>query len=405
MRLKKYLSNKEEFDYLIDHCKVTLRTSFDAQKYANRFNKISFNSDGTYQLFYKEQSWVFKIWQKTKTVNHQTYGTYFVELDINFNFNTEINRFYKKTYCEREFRSHFVNGKNADNVLCSELRLFLKREAVMVSGMRSKGYELFFKRQIEAVEFFKAQILSILSVKVDSEYFEWTLREVEICYDIVSLPDIELARKKTIRKNFIGEVDTLEKDVVFTNNGKVSRVPTTFYNHDSWGASGDRETAMLVGRFRSDKSSLKIYKKEAGKFGSVNRLERRFGAHSTFKKHLGGNRISGREDFKRKISILAAHTFRSAYNVLSVENPSLRKGNNNVLKEACRKHCGNKYWDIIYRKLKIDGTIYTGGVGAVDKRIIPVVRKAEAVGLLKRKSPGVYIANWKWLLTPQLELH
>lgn len=386
---KRYLSQKDRYNFLIDHTETVLRIRFYKIEVGDVFKNLKVNSRGQYVRDLYETGEKITLRRRDEV--------FFVEVPLKFNFNRRLRYFYKEYFGLKRISSIWSHG---DNVIPSQVRELLIRDNISLSDVRKKGYEIYF----EHVEFVRSQIVLFLKERLNIEWqkhwIEWALNAVEIDYDISTLSEVELSTISRIRWKFNEEVNKVVKDTAFTNDGKTATIPIGGKITDTWKSSADKEPRMLVGFFKDDKSLLRLYLKESGKFMAVNRLERRFEGRPCLCKHFEGNTIKSENDFIAKINSLAEATFDSGYCILSGRTHYSDKMKARLLKKACRRH-GGKYWYDMYTNLKNSGVIHSGSMSCSSLK--GVARRASDLcrqGILfKRKNAGVYIVNWSWLLS------
>lgn len=390
-RNPQYLNKGDRYNFLIDRIQTTLRLNFNREEYWKFFKKLNFSTRGTF---------VRQIGENNEKIKIRLSGEFiFVEINIrHFNFNKALFYFYQEKFKEIAIRSKYKFG---ENVIPHDLRVGLSKKGLTISDIRQQGYELFF----DYVEKLKHDMISFIASTVglrrSPKWIVWTLDVTEIHQDIITQPEVELAHDAAITRRFSEVVDKVVKDCEFTNSGLSARVNSKPLVNQTWASMGDKEPKMFVGYCNSTKSHLKLYLKESGRFGAINRLESTYEGSSIYH-NLGRKTIVDEADFIQKINTLAELSFPKQYTLLSEVSNYSKKKKLRLLKTACRNNCGFKYWEPIYLQLRTKGSIHTGGNACSLKGIIPVVRRlANEEKLFVRKGGlrcGVYVVDWNWVL-------
>lgn len=382
----KYLTTNDRYNFLIDRLQTTIRYCLSQDSYGDFFKSRLKNGE-----YYKRP--LHNVGEYLE-IRFKA-GFIFIEIKTT-QFN--MNRFLRKRY-ENQYQIKYsrIILEQGDNALPFQLRAHLKAGGVSISKIREMGMNAYR----DYVEVCKKEAVNHIK-----EFFnfnlkyepEWCLGAVEINFDIETPGELQLAKLKNIKRRF-NELLHEREHSCYESGGKISKISIAPSKFTTWGAAGDKSVASLKGKNLSEKCSVKLYAKHIQVIGGINRMEITFDEYKSFKYHLGGNKISGQNDFVDKINVLAGVAYNIALPLLNVKSKYSEKQKMKMLREACRSLCGNKYWYDIYETLVNEKCIHTGGNCSNHKGMIPVVRRLVGTMFRPKKGiRGVYVINWNWLL-------
>lgn len=337
---KRYLIPRDEHQYCIDKISVNIH-QFSLGNHST-LSKLKYVND-----VYEEE--IYGVSDKVQIIRKNNGSHFRLLFTFLFNFNDYLRDSLIEDYGKRKGA---IGAHVQDNFIPAYIRRELIKDDITLSTLREKAFDNFFN-QLSIV---KKRVISFFLKKYNVELYNLStsLCYIEINWDLLTNPGVELAKDRNLRKslNHVAKefragkfLDKYGNTCFPDSKSSLKSIEDEFVDHSTHGISC---------KF-ADNSKGIVYMKEDGKYGAINRLERRFQAKQISKilkmrypKKKGYVRtFVSKADFKKKISTLAKFAFEGWLKPLNIDidfdDKSFRK---QVRKTLCSRaffdHLGHK---------------------------------------------------------------
>lgn len=284
-----------------------------------------------------------------------------------------------------------------DNVIPSAYRVAMEEAGISIPEVRNEAL-LVLTHQIK--QFRKAIQRSLATdcgLLTDRKGIGTSLRAIEICHDILTQPEIEIAKDSNIRAALFSVVTAQSKGRFIDSTGKTNLPLSAKVLPVSADPVAEDKKPYRIHMLFADGSTGIIYRKEQTKQHAINRCERRFN-RGQFKKYIPSTVIQNAEDLGLKVETLANVSFKSFLPVLGGRRELSDKRLEESVRQLCRKYYNHLWHEAFEALAKGSRAIHTGRSGPSDKRLIRKTRELSGLGIfIRQKRRGVYELDWKWI--------
>jgi len=382
MKFRSYLTTSERYDFLIDHVRINF---YATSKFKYRRPKLDEKG-----IIYSDIPKKLKVNGRVIVLSKRGIDI-LIRHSLSFNCNTFLRYHLMSLFkVSRDMSTYEYHT----NVIPYELRLKAKEHGFSISKLRDIAYEELYHQIQETKRWLKTE-LKAFNITVDD--FDTSIQYIEIDFDIFTPPNEQLNRNEHIRANLNNAVrKTLTGQYVSDKGETILKVNTVA------DVTSDTEPDRLTGCVL-DKSKIKIYHKAAYPLASINRVERCF-PKEPIKLYADthSNVFNSKQGLIDIITKLGHLTFDEFYPILGIPSHYCEEGEVNIAKQFIKAHY-DYLWEEAFEAL-LSGTysIHTGIKGKAPKKLaqrtLSIYRDAPNT-LLTRKSRGVYVLNWTWILS------
>lgn len=379
MNYKSYISNRDRYEYLIDRISVRF-TAF-----------IACSTD--------EENWIMgrtkgKLLFGDSAIVYLTQASGGIRASV-VTFDNLIERranILRKQYPIPRGGSDWRHG---ENVFESYIRIQIN-EQYRLAQLRKRALNAFFKRTLSKRLAFSKLLSKLFRKKINPSFVTFSLADLELSWDILTNPDIDISKDPNVIERF---QEIVSKNVNKSMINQVVSVPSTKLVESAESEDDEFGPSYLTGYLR-DGTKLKIYKKECGKFGVINRVERTFEDREHFVKSAGRNGFSSLSDLNKLISKLAKSTFKIIRALLGNIKEAKIKEDYDRLQVFLHAYTP-RHSPAIRAHLQIHKRIATGKNSSLNINAVRKVQSLRREGILfvRKKYQGRYFEciNWAYL--------
>lgn len=329
-----------------------------------------------------------RIW-----INFHSHGTSKKGTRISFTSGHNLNRIARFWGMQHyNFVRTGSDFTHSDNFIPYNLRKAFKENHFTTTNLRSRVVDLLIK-ELNVVD---TEVRNFLYKKFNVSNlpicFNRSICKAEIIYDIESLSPVEFAKDQNIIQAMQQETCSNRSRQYINNDDYSFSSNSALFHKIETGQEGGIDILFAE---LSDRSRIKIYKKEQAKNIILNRNERTFSSNH-IKKYTGRRRFNNKQELDDMLYSLAKVTFEAFRPILNIPMKFNDELTLKIIKNFCIAYFGKHGLSAFEDLTTGDCCIRTGKDG---KSLNAVKYKARDISkknnLLKMKRRGVYVINWK----------